>query len=213
MRCESPDRQFFAEVRDLNLEFLALVADTRAGESAWRLLGLAPHSARHLRNLSDSERQFMATVPALLAGFSRSPAALRVAEQTLPDGELEPGWLAAATLFSNGLLTYLWQLARTDRLRIALCIGPGRGLRADLQAIGFRDIQACAAQAVPDLRVRHPGWWADLITAARSEDHELRERCRLDPIALSLAPAASPVKPTAPPDRLAARSRTNSQRR
>ncbi len=213
MRCESPDRRFFAEVRDLNLEFLTLVADQRAGEAVWRLLGLAPRTAARLRGLSESERQFMATVPALLAGFSRSPAVLRVAEQTSLNGELEPGWLADATLFSTGLLTYLWQLARTDRLRIALCVGPGRGLRNDLRTIGFRDIRACAAQAVPDLRARHPRWWADLINAARSEDDELRERCRLDPIALSLAPLASAAKTPAAPTRHAAFGRSTPQPR
>ena len=49
MRCEALDKDFFAEIRDLNVAFLGLVADPRAGERrhlrAWRCDLVPAHRA------------------------------------------------------------------------------------------------------------------------------------------------------------------------
>ena len=188
MHCEPPDKHFFAEIRDLNLEFLGLVSDPRAGNAALQLLGLSPAVAAQLRLLSDPERRFVAGVPGLLAGFRRLPARPGVSDAA-PVAGLDRHWLGSATVFSAGLMTYLWQVAQRDQLLTALCIGPGSDTRSELRTLTFRDIQSGAVCAVGQLRARlghHPHWWHNLLNAARSRNDLDRERCRLDLIALSL---------------------------
>lgn len=189
MQCEAPDKRFFSELQDLNREFLALLTDARADESAWRQLGMAPATARQLRALGAAELDFIASVPGLLADFRRLPGSLGVHEQPPADAALNSQWQQAASVFAAGLLTYLWQLSRRDRLLTALCLGPGTDPRQVLHAVSFHDIQHYAADSAAQLCTRlgrHPHWWTDLLTASRSEDFEQRERCRLDFIALSL---------------------------
>jgi len=195
MQCEAPDKRFFGEMRDLNAEFLALVTHPAAGEPAWRLLGLSAATGRGLCRLDPAELEFVTAVPGLLADFRRLPPALGVFEPSpLPD-ELDRHWLQQASVFAAGLLTYLWQLARRERLLTTLCLGPGNAMRGELRAVGFRDIQHCARNSVAELRARfgdHPTWWPELLTAARSEDHDERSRCQLDLIALGLATGSGP---------------------
>ena len=196
MHCEPPDKHFFTEIRDLNLEFLALIADPHGGEAAVQLLGFSAPAAAQLRRLSDEERGFVAGVPGLLAGFRRLPARFGVADAA-PMGGLDSDWLGSATVFSAALMTYLWQVAQRDRLLTALCVGPDSETRRELRAITFRDIQSGAFCAVGQLRARlgrHPHWWQDLLNAARSRDEAYRERCRLDLIALSLGRSVRPAE-------------------
>ena len=196
MQCEAPDKRFFGELQDLNREFLALLTDSRAGEAAWRSLGLAPATASQLRSLSAAELDFIASVPGLLADFRRLPGSLGVSERPPADATLDGEWLQAAAVFTAGLLTYLWQLSRRDRLLTAICLGPGPDPRQSIRAVSFKDIQHCAMHSAAELRTRlgwHPHWWADLLEAARSGDTDQRERCRLDLIALGLG--RDPARP------------------
>jgi hypothetical protein len=122
------------------------------------------------------------------------PAGRQLADGDLHSGRPASGWQAALRVFATGLLTYVWQLSRRDRLAAALCVGPGQGLRRELAEISFRDIQARAGLAAQAIEARHatnPRWWTDLIRAARSSDHDLRERCRLDLIVLGLGEPGS----------------------
>lgn len=207
MRREAPDTQFFVEIRDLNREFLRLLTSPAA--PAGQQFGLPAPVVAGLRGLDAGQLDFVAATPGLLAGFLDLPGDWRLAAE--PGlGESRPtAWQAAARVFAAGLLTYLWQLARRDRLAVALCIGPAAELRRGLAAIRFRDIQACAPVAVQSLTARHAGhptWWPALITAARSDDEELRQRCRLDLLALGLVvepPATG--RPAAVPGRRSAR--------
>jgi hypothetical protein len=190
MQCEAPDKRFFGELRDLNAEFLALVTHPAAGEPAWRLLGLSAATGQELCGLNPQELEFVTAVPGLLADFRRLPPALGVFEPSPLPAALNQRWLQQASVFAAGLLTYLWQLAQRERLLTTLCLGPGNTMRGELRAVGFRDIQHCARNSVAELRARfgsHPTWWPELLTAARSEDHDERSRCRLDLIALGLA--------------------------
>jgi len=192
MQCEAPDKRFFGELRDLNAEFLALVTHPAAGEPAWHLLGLSPGTGRELCRLDPGELQFVTAVPGLLADFRRLPPALGVFEPSPLPATLDRQWLHQASVFAAGLLTYLWQLAQRERLLTTLCLGPGSSMRRELRAVGFRDLQHCARNSVAELRVRfggHPTWWPELLTAARSEDHDERSRCQLDLIALGLSMA------------------------
>lgn len=190
MQCEAPDKRFFGELRELNAEFLALVTQPVAGEAAWRLLGLPAATGHDLCRLDPDELEFVTAVPGLLADFRRLPPALGVFEPSPLPAALDPQWLQQASVFAAGLLTYLWQLARRDRLLTTLCLGPGSSMRRELRAVGFRDIQHCARNSIAELRARlgsHPTWWPELLTAARSEDRDGRSRCQLDLIALGLA--------------------------
>ena len=124
MPCEPPDKHFFAEITDLNLGFLRLAADPRAGSAGRELIGLAEESAAALQVLAPAELEQLARTPTLLAGIVDGPAAGSVAEAGPAAGVLNPAWSGAARLYATGLLTYLWQLARHQPVAAALCIGP-----------------------------------------------------------------------------------------
>lgn len=189
MGCEALDKQFFAEVRDLNITFLDLVVDPLAGEAGMDMLGLAPESAEVLRALDAAERRRMAAVPVPFAGFRNLPLSPRVAEPpTVPPG-LHPAWLLTVSLFAAGLLTYLWQLARHQPVAARLCVGPGRGWVQRLADLGFDTIQSCVPLATPLLEARcafSPALLTPLLRAARSPGPE-RRAVGLDLIPLGLA--------------------------
>ncbi|UCG72208.1 MAG: hypothetical protein JSV45_13305 [Chromatiales bacterium] len=154
MRCEALDKHFFTEVRDLNVAFLRLLADPRAGEVGLEMLDLDPQSAQALAALDTAERRRLATVPVPLAGLRTLPLPAAVADQAPLPGTLEPGWWLAASSFAAGLLTYLWQLARHQPVAAALCVGPGQGRVQRLAALSFDTIQHCAPLAAAQLRAR-----------------------------------------------------------
>ena len=175
MRCETLDKEFFAEIRDLNVAFLDLVADPRAGGAGLDMLGITPRSAAALAALGAAERRRIAAVPVPLAGFRRLPMVPRVAESPLAPSGLEPAWELAASLFAAGLLTYLWQLARRLPLAAALCVGPADDRVEQLAALSFDAIQACALAAAPLLEARpafSPALLPGLVRAARREGPE-----------------------------------------
>lgn len=188
MRWEAPDKRFYAEIRDLNLGFLGLMAHPRATSQAHVLLGIDPAVPAALAGLSPEQRAFAADLPVLLAGFASLPP-VRVVEDAKPMS-LDPAWLADAQLYTCALLTYLWQLSARDRLSTALCVGPGSALRQRLAGMKHVEIQTSVPGAVRQLRARqagHPHLWPELLRAARAGDRERRDWCRLNLLPLGLA--------------------------
>jgi hypothetical protein len=195
MQCKPPDMRFFGELKDLNAGFLNLIVDY--GKS-WQepVLGLDAGSASALRRLSDSELDFIAAAPGMLAGFTVLPTHQRVWESRSDLYQSDERWLESARLFCIGMMTYLWQLARRDELVAALCVGSANGRVGRLAELSFREIQGCADRAMSQLNARfgcHPTFWPDLIRAARSEDLEFKAISRLAIIPLSLAEHRSAV--------------------
>lgn len=189
MRCKTPDTRFYAELRDLNAGFLALISDSNL---AWHgpLLGLDAPIVSAIRSLSVTQHDFIAETPCPLVGFEILPPPNRVAETA---SELHPPderWLESARVFSVELVTYLWQMARKDRLTAAFCFGPDSGRVRRMADMSFREIQQCAAPAVHQLQARfarHPRFWPDLIRAARGADSDFQSLSRLTIIPLALA--------------------------
>ena len=110
MRREAPDTHFYAEIRDLNLEFLepggrrqALLprTDLRAGRRRWWT-----RSAGSTRRSSKPWPPHPASWRALRR--SRGARAVRIAE---PPPAADPDWGAHARLFAAELLTYVLQMA------------------------------------------------------------------------------------------------------
>jgi hypothetical protein len=189
MHCKPPDMRFYGELKDLNAEFLNLIIDHA---KPWQepVLGLDAGSALALRRLSDSELDFIAAAPGMLAGFTVLPSPQRVSESRADLHQSDERWLASARLFCIGMMTYLWQVARRDQLVATLCVGPANGRVARLAELSFREIQGCADRAMTQLNARfggHPTFWPDLIRAARSEDQEFKALSRLAIIPLTLA--------------------------
>lgn len=189
MQCKPPDMRFYSELKELNTEFLNLIVDHG---KPWQksVLGLDAGSASALRRLSDSEIDFIAAAPGLLAGFTVLPPPRGVSESRADLHRSDEHWLAAARLFCIGMMTYLWQLARRDQLVATLCIGPASGRIRGLAELSFGEIQGCADRAIAQLNARfgdHPTFWPDLIRAARSEDAEFKDLSRLAIIPLTLA--------------------------
>lgn len=189
MQCKAPDMRVYGELRDLNAGFLKLVI--KHGH-AWQapVLGLDAGATAALRRLSDSELDFIATTPGLLAGFTVLPPPQSVSELQSWLHGADGHWLESARLFCTALMMYLWQIARRDRLVTALCVGPGTGRVSRLAALSFREIEGSADRAMCQLNARfgsHPTFWPDLIRAARSEDEEFRLMSRLAIIPLTLA--------------------------
>ena len=195
MRCKPPDMRFYTELKDLNAGFLSLIVNH---VNSWQepVLGLEAGATAALRRLSDSELDFIATAPGMLAGFSILPPPQSVSESRADLRHSDDCWLESARMFCTALMTYLWQLARRDQLVTALCVGPGRARVNRLAALSFREIQGCANPAMYQLNARfssHPTFWPDLIRAARSEDDELKALSRLAIIPLTLAEQRSSV--------------------
>ncbi|MDH3510778.1 MAG: hypothetical protein OER85_07955 [Gammaproteobacteria bacterium] len=189
MECKPPDMRFYDELKDLNAEFLHLIVEH--GKS-WQapVLGLDAGSASALCRLSNSELDFIATAPGMLAGITMLPPSQRVSESRPDPHQSDERWLASARLFCIGLMTYLWQVARHDHFVAALCVGPVNGRVGDLAELSFGEIQGCADRVRSQLSVRfgaHPTFWPDLIRAARSEDPEFQALSRLAIIPLTLA--------------------------
>jgi len=189
MQCKPPDMRFYGELKELNTEFLHLIVDHG---KPWQepLLGLDAGSASALRQLSDSELDFIATAPGMLAGFTVLPPPQRVSESRADLHQSDERWLASARMFCIGMMTYLWQLARRDQLVAALCVGPAGGRVSRLAELSFGEIQGCADRAMAQLNARfgeHPTFWPDLIRAARSDDAEYKSLSRLAIIPLTLA--------------------------
>ncbi len=200
---EAPDRHFYAEMRDLNLEFLTLVARCRPRPGAG-LFGLDAAVMGSLGHLSAAQFEAIAATPCLLASFRALPrhGLSQVAEPPLAD---DPAWGGDTRVFAAGLLTYLWQIAGRDRLQAALCAG----LQAEASATGlrFRDIPGCASRALLNLEARfcrQARFWPDLVRAAREGEPRRLELLRLTALQLAVAEAGSVRQPSAVPIRGAA---------
>ncbi len=188
MRCEALDKVFFAEIRDLNVAFLSLVADPRAGDVGLEMLGLHPQSVQELAALTAVELRRLAALPVPLAGFRRLPLSTQVAEQP-PPANLDPAWHLAANSYAAGLLTYLWQIARHQPVAASLCVGADQARVQRLAQLGFDTIQNCAPLAASQLGVRRafsPNLLPLLLRAARMKADGWR-LVGLDLIPLGLA--------------------------
>jgi len=193
MRCKTPDTRFYAELRDLNAGFLALIADPGL---MWHgpLLGLDTGIVAAIRGLSKTQYDLIAATPCPLVGFESLPSPNQVADSRPESQPADAHWLDSARLFSVELVIYLWQMARQDRLTSALCFGPESKRVSRMADMSFREIQECAALAVHQLRARfarHPRFWPDLIRAARGSDAEFQSLSRLAVIPLALAEQAA----------------------
>jgi len=189
MQCKPPDKQFFAEIRDLNLGFLQLVADPGAGDEALGMLAMPSASAAALQSLQQAELSRVASAPVLLARLDGPSFGAGVAEaMPLPAG-LDPQWSRRASLFAAGLLTYLWQLARRQPVAAALCLGPDPARVHALARLTGQEVLACGAVAGAMLRARRvfrAPFLPELLRAAR-DDAPASELPGLDLIPLGLA--------------------------
>jgi hypothetical protein len=196
MRREAPDSHFFAEVRDLNLAFLELVSAGRQRRHG-PVFGLDVAIVDEIGRFSPAQLGEMAATPCLLAGFmaprsGRLPQ--RVAESP-PAGD--PDWVAQAGVFAAGLLTYVWQMARRDALRCALCAGaaasvPGSEMR-------FADIRSLATQALQHVEARFldcTRFWPDLVRATRDGEPEYLHLARLTAIQLATSEVGRAAAPS-----------------
>lgn len=193
MRCKPPDTRFYAELRDLNAGFLALIADPAL---TWQgpMFGLGAGIVAAIRGLSNSQQEFIASTPCPLVGFEILPPPNRVADARPGPRRDDGRWLESARLFSTELIMYLWQMARQDRLTAALCFGPESGRVSRMAEMSFREIQDCAGLAVYQLQARfahHARFWPDLIRAARSADPDFQYLSRLTIIPLALAESSA----------------------
>ena len=188
MQCEAPDTHFYAEMRDFNLEFLALVAAGRIRRHG-PVFGLDIAVVDQISRFNPAQLEAMAATPCLLAGFSglRSRGT-RVSE---PQPALDPQWGEHARLYAAGLLTYVWQATRRDSLRAALCVGAAEQLLGGDSR--FRDIRSVADQAVQHLEARFrrcSRFWPDLVRAAREGHPERLQLARLTAIQLATSEAS-----------------------
>ncbi len=186
MQREGPDTQFFAEIREFNLEFLGLLARARErGEAT--VFGLDGAVLEGVRRLDTAQREAIAATPCLLAGFRTVNAgriALGVAE---PVPARDPEWVTAARLFAAGLFGYAWQMSRRDPLRAALCAGPVAGRLCG--QMSFREMRAAGAGvALRQLEARFhrcSRFWPDLVAAARDGHTGRLDLARLTAIQLA----------------------------
>ena len=189
MTSKWPDTQFRREIRDFNREFLELIcSDSRPGTA----FGLAHGVRQRLGLLAPAQLEAIAETPCLLAAFAVLPPRQLprgVAEKPGSDPGMPVAQAEAVRLFAASLLTWLWHSAHEDRLRAALCIGPGRLGVEQLASAGFRDLQRAAAGGVDCLEARfcrHPRLWPDLVRAATLADAQVLTATRLSVVQLTL---------------------------
>ena len=191
MRCKAPDKAFFADLQDLNREFLALIKRSPATPETGAL-GLDPPIAEPIRRLTAEEVDFIATTPCLLAALTRLPVVTAVGEvQTVSPKDQQ--WYESARVFAASLMTYLRQLDHRDPMTVALCIGPALALAEKLAILPLREMQSRAGVAVNELEARfadNPRFWPDILKAAHSADEELRMLACLTSIPLCLTSEA-----------------------
>ena len=205
MQREPPDTHFYAEIRDLNLEFLSLLA---AGRRCCHgpVFGLDTAVVDPISRFNPAQLDAMAATPCLLAGFGagRGTRAMRIAE---PPPAGDPEWNAHARLFAAGLLTYVLQMARRDALLAALCAGSAAGpLAGDT---GFRDICGYADRALQHLEARfrrQTRFWPDLVRATRDGRPERLHLARLSAIQLATSETGRPLAVARPTLALLART-------
>jgi hypothetical protein len=198
MRPEPPDTRFYAELRDLNLEFLHLIAGSQQLRCR-PVFGLEAALAQQITRFTAPQIQSVAETRCLLAALSppqRPPVPTGVAES--PALTADPHWLVAARVFAAGLVTYAWHAVRRDPLRAALCLGP---LAVEFRELGFRDAQRYSAAALGHLQARFHQYhrlWPDLIRAAREDNETRLHLARLSAVQLALSETATRQVQAAP---------------
>jgi hypothetical protein len=192
MRSKWPETHFRAEIQAFNREFLDLVcADGRPGMA----FGLPVPVRQRLVLLAPAQRVAIADTPCLLAAFMLVPPwrgrqGVADAAASAPFREpVAPPQADAVRLFAAALLTWLWHIAREDRLVAALCVGPGTLGIQQLGSADLRDLHRVAAAATDCLEARfcrHPRFWPDLVRAASHADPQLLTATRLSAVQLTL---------------------------
>jgi hypothetical protein len=191
MVCECPDSRFFADLTDLNREFLGLMTDSRLAPGC-SVLGMDPAWINLLAGLNEEELRYISRTPCLLAEFV-PPEAVVVAAMPLPDAHVA-GWQSDVTLYSVTLLSFLRATLGRDQLLAALCVGPEPGEVCRVAELSLGGLGGYAAQASGSLQARlvdAPNFWPDLIRASRSENRELRHLSRVAAIPLVVSPAVA----------------------
>jgi len=189
MRCKAPDKTFYAELNELNAEFLILITG-ETGFCGTGVFGLNSAVRSQLQRLSSSERAFIAGTPMLLAGFVAPPPGSVVEDESPVSAVARNDSPVSAVTFCAGLMTYLWQMSRRDPLNAAFCIGMATHDIERFASLSFREIQSSTLWAVRRLQARfceHPRFWADLIRAARSGEGPAQRTFRLSGIPIALA--------------------------
>jgi hypothetical protein len=198
MRPEPPDTRFYAELADLNLAFLRLLVSSRSYRAA-PVFGLDAAIVEQLARLNATQLQSVAETRCLLATL-RGAAPRRVHEPHVAEARPEaadPRWIEAARVFSASLVTYAWQIVRSDPLRAALCLG---ALAPEFRQLGFRDAQLYSVSAPGQLEARfceHQRLWPDLVRAARDGGEEALRLARLAVVQVALSDAPRRVMPAA----------------
>jgi hypothetical protein len=189
-------------MRDLNLEFLGLVATGRHCCHG-PIFGLDSAVVDPISRFSGAQLEAMAATPCLLAGFatSRGSRPARIAE---PPPAADPEWAVHARLFAAGLLTYVEQMTRRDPLLAALCAGFAAGNAAGVLAgdTAFRDIRRYADRALQHLEARfrrQQRFWPDLVRATRDGHPERLQLARLSAIQLATFEAGRAPSAGEPP--------------
>lgn len=209
MQYKQPDIQFFSELTDLNMDFLNLIAAHPSRDSR-PVLGLGSPIVDSLRRLDGDQMRSIACAPRLLACFSSLPPEQlpgSVEEPTPGASPQESAWKDTASVFSAGLMTYLWQLSKQDHCTASLCIGPTPPRIREFARVRFREIRHQANHCVRYLlayQCDQPNIWYDMIQSARGNDLESQYLSRLKLIPLGLA-GARPASQAVP---LRARSRS-----
>lgn len=200
MRPEPPDTRFYTEIADLNLAFLRLVASSSSYRCA-AVFGLDAGIVEQIARLNATQLQAVAETRCLLATL-RGPVARHLHVSHVAEARAEgadPRWLDATRIFAAGLVTYAWQVVRSDPLRAALCLG---SLAAEFRQLGFRDAQLYSATALGFLQARfcdHHRIWPDLVRAARGGGEEAMRLARMAVVQVALSDAPRRVMPAAAP--------------
>lgn len=186
-----PDSDGHHEIQALNREFLRLLA---AARPAWGNLvfGLPAELVLDLAARDSRSRDVMATTPCLLAHFDPWPGSAqlpRVAERPPDLIQQADSWWSDAQLFAAGLLTWLWQVARRDRLIAGFCVGTDRERLLAIRDLSPGLIRRAAESAPLTLRARlagHPRFWHDLIRLADAEHSSRDIAARLSIVQLTV---------------------------
>ena len=193
MADESEERKRLEEIFEINRRFVDLIAQLDRDEAVSRY-GLPEEMCGEISELTDSQRDLVASVPLLLVTVTRG--AVEKAE-TVRDSEEEGargrlGHEAAEQVFGAALMTWLTQDAQQKHTLSSLWLG-GAGQEVEpVRDLNFGDIQGLAPHSGSILKARfadRPKVWSELLEAARSDDPQRRHLARL-----AVLPHSYPVR-------------------
>jgi hypothetical protein len=184
---EAPDSFFYREIRDFNIEFLALLGTARQA-SHGSVFGLERSLIEQIGQLPPPALEAMATTPCMLASLAGARRSLRTSRLAEPPPPADPGWEQEVRVFAARFVTYAWQVARRDSLHAVLCVGTAA---ASLMAqTSYRELHALSGRPTGQIEARfsnHPRFWSDLTYAARAGRADELALSRLAAIQLATA--------------------------